>query len=74
MVITSFEDKQQLSSHWCFDRLLSLSHIYSQTVDIYKEFCTIKRMIIFTTRLNASNRDGRLVQINQRKSSGALTL
>ena len=67
MVITSFEDKQQLSSHF-------LSHIYSQTVDIYKEFCTIKRMIIFTTRLNASNRDGRLVQINQRKSSGALTL
>ena len=74
MVITSFEDKQQLSNHWCFDRVLFLSDIYSQTVDIWKEFCTVKRMIIFTTRLNASNRDGRLVQINQRKSSGALTL
>ena len=74
MVITSFEDEQQLSNHCCFDRVLFLSHIYSQTVDIYKEFCTIKRMIIFTTRLNASNRDGRLVQINKNKSNGALTL
>ena len=41
MVITSFEDEQQLSNHWCFDRLLFLSHIYSQTVDIYNEFSII---------------------------------
>ena len=37
----------------------------------------MKRMIIFyfkTVNVNASNRDGRLVQINKNKSSGALTL
>ena len=51
MVITSFEDKQQLSNHWCFDWLLFLSHIYSQTVDIQNEFSIIQKMTIFTTRL-----------------------
>ena len=65
MVITSFQDKPTgVSTEFSNSRYL-YKILYNEEDDYF---------YFKTVNVNASNRDGRLVQINKNKSSGALTL